>query len=47
MRLLWLAREQRLYQTLFGAVDDGAHRQWLAQQAAVAAVALRRVTPAA
>ena len=42
MRVLWIARERRLYQTLFDTVDDRDHRQWLADQAAAASSALRR-----
>jgi hypothetical protein len=42
MRVLWIAREQRLYQTLFDTVVDDDHRQWLDEQAAAAIVVLRR-----
>jgi aminoglycoside phosphotransferase (APT) family kinase protein len=42
MRVLWLAREQRLYQTLFDMVDDREHRQWLDNQFADALTGLRR-----
>ena len=42
MRVLWLAREQRLYQTLFDIVDDHEHRQWLDDQSADAITGLRR-----
>jgi Ser/Thr protein kinase RdoA (MazF antagonist) len=42
MRVLWLAREQRLYQTLFDIVDDHEHRQWLDDQIADAITGLRR-----
>jgi hypothetical protein len=41
MRLLWIAREQRLYEALFATVDDRNHRQRLDEQAA-AVTALRR-----
>ena len=43
MRVLWIAREQRLYESFFDTVDDRDHRQWLKEQAAVAITALRRV----
>jgi len=43
MRVLWLAREQRLYQSLFDMVDDREHRQWLDDQSADAITALRRL----
>lgn len=39
MRVLWIAREQRLYQNLFDTGDD--HRQWLDVQATAAITALR------
>ncbi|MGW4945028.1 phosphotransferase [Actinoplanes sp. NPDC004185] len=42
MRVLWLAREQRLYQNLFDTVDDREHRQWLDGQTAEAITGLRR-----
>jgi Ser/Thr protein kinase RdoA (MazF antagonist) len=47
MRVLWIAREQRLYQTLFDTVDDHDHQQWLDEQAAAAIVVLagRRAVP--
>lgn len=47
MRVLWIAREQRLYQTLFDTVDDRHHRHWLDDQAAAAITALRRAVPRA
>lgn len=43
MRILWLAREQRLYQSLFDTVDDREHRQWLDDQTEGAVTALRRL----
>nr|WP_084504102.1 phosphotransferase [Actinoplanes sp. N902-109] len=43
MRVLWLAREQRLYQTLFDMVDDREHPQWLDDQIADAITGLRRI----
>jgi phosphotransferase family enzyme len=42
MRVLWLAREQRLYQDLFDTVDDRKHRQWLDDQAVDAIAVLCR-----
>ncbi|GLY99841.1 aminoglycoside phosphotransferase family protein [Actinoplanes sp. NBRC 103695] len=42
MRVLWLARERRLYQSLFDMVDDREHRQWLDDQAADAITGLRK-----
>jgi hypothetical protein len=41
MRVLWLAREQRLYQSLFDN-HDHEHRQWLDDQTADAITGLRR-----
>lgn len=43
MRVLWFAREQRLYQSLFDTVHDGEHRQWLDDQIVDAITALRRL----
>jgi len=43
MRVLWLAREQRLYKSLFDMVDDREHRQWLDDQSADAITGLRRI----
>ncbi|MCM4082255.1 aminoglycoside phosphotransferase family protein [Paractinoplanes hotanensis] len=42
MRVLWLAREQRLYKSLFDVVEDREHRQWLDDQTADAVTGLRR-----
>lgn len=42
MRVLWLARERRLYQNLFHGVDDREHRSWLDDQTADAITRLRR-----
>ncbi|MEV4708685.1 aminoglycoside phosphotransferase family protein [Actinoplanes sp. NPDC049316] len=42
MRVLWLAREQRVYQSLFDMVDDREHRQWLDGQSTEAIAGLRR-----
>ncbi|MFI5933849.1 aminoglycoside phosphotransferase family protein [Actinoplanes sp. NPDC051494] len=42
MRVLWFAREQRLYKSLFDVVDDREHRQWLDDQTADAVTGLRR-----
>jgi hypothetical protein len=47
MRVLWIAREQRLYQNLFDTADDQVHRQWLGDQAAAAITTLRRTVPRA
>lgn len=43
MRVLWLARERRLYQDVFAATDDhDEHRQWLDAQASDAIAAFGR-----
>lgn len=42
IRVLWLAREKRLYQSLFDMADDREHRQWLDDQITDAITELRR-----
>ncbi|MFC7280206.1 phosphotransferase [Paractinoplanes rhizophilus] len=43
MRVPWLARELRLYESLFDTADDREHREWLEEQAASAMTTFRRM----